>query len=1212
MPELSPNVNLSHYRIVSKIGAGGMGEVYLAQDTKLDRKVALKILTAELASNRDRMGRFVLEAKSAAALNHPNIAHIYEIGESDGTHFIAMEFIDGETLRKKIHEERVPLSKLLKYLNQVAEGLSKAHVAGIVHRDLKPENIMITRDDYAKVLDFGLAKLVEPQRSFGPSDSGSSEIATALMQQRSTPGMVMGTVGYMSPEQASGRVNEIDHRSDIFSFGCILFEAATGQRAFEGKDALDSLHKIVHAPTPQLKDTNPLAPEELQRIVRRCLAKEPEKRYQSIKEVAIELDDLQQELKGLTERLYSDHATSSSVSTSGATPAAEGFWVAVLPFKARDTDPAVAALADGLSEEIVTGLSRFRYLSVVASASAERLKGETGDERALGAKLGARYVLEGSIRKGGSSIRVSAQLVDTQTGAQLWAETYNRDLETSSIFAVQDDVAARIVATVADSYGVLVHSMRDAIRQKDDADLTPAEWQFQYFAYREQITPSNHVALKSRLERAAKSDNPPSDLWASLAQVYLDEYAFGFPGDDGTSLDRALVAARRAVELDRANQFAMVALAQTHFFRQDLAAFGPAAERAMALNPLNTDALGILGLEIVHTAEFERGTTIVRHAMEVNPNHAGWMHFAPLWDHFHKGEYEQALECANRVDVPGLFWPFLVMASACGHLGRRAEAEAAVRDLLALDPEFASHARSNVGTWHFASGLMDPLLEGLRKAGLEIPDEDEMSTNSLTEARSETPLQATGPLQKPSIAVLPFANISKDPDNEYFCDGLAEELLNALAKLDELKVAARTSAFSFKSKNVNVSEIGERLGVKNVLEGSVRRSGNRLRITVQLVNASDGYHLWSERYDREMQDIFNVQDEITLAVVDALKLKLFGHEKAAVLKRYTDDVKAHELFLKGRYYHYKYSAEGWRRAIEFFEKAIEKEPNYAPAYAGMNSSWGFLWFLGFLPAEQAVPQMKTAAIKALEIDENLAEAHLSQAMISFFYDWEWQKAEQEFKRAIALNPHNAEALSFYSMFLGFEERFDEAISHGRRSLEIDPLSPLINMNVGWTYFSAGLSDEALDQAGKMIEIEPGFFGAYWLKGAIYLSEGKYEEAVEELKKAVSLGGHQIVLADLGSAYGLAGKKEEAAVILDQLLEMRRREHVPAICVARVYSRIGENDKAIEWLEKAFEEKNAEMVFLKGEIAGAAEGDSLNSLGSDPRLIDLLRKMNVPG
>jgi TolB-like protein/tetratricopeptide (TPR) repeat protein len=403
---------------------------------------------------------------------------------------------------------------------------------------------------------------------------------------------------------------------------------------------------------------------------------------------------------------------------SGATPAQGAFWVAVLPFKSFG-GVEIESFADGLGEDITTGLSRFPYLSVVARAAAARLKGRAGDERTLGAELGARYVVEGSIRKQGSVIRVSARLIDTQTGAQLWAETHDRDLEVSNIFTAQDDIAARIVATVADGYGVLVHSMREATQQKDEADFTSAEWQFQFFAYREQIAPASHGALKNRLERAAKSVNLPSDFWACLAQVLVDEYSFGF-GADETSLDRALAAARRGIEMDRANQFAMVALAQTHFFRQDLAAFRPAAERAMALNPLNTDAIGILGLQIVHTGEFERGTAIVRRAMELNPNHAGWMHFAPLWNHFHKGEYEQALACANRVDVPGHFWPFLVMASACGHLGRKAEAEAAVRDLLTLDPEFAAHVRYNVGTWHFASGLMEPILEGLRKAGLEI------------------------------------------------------------------------------------------------------------------------------------------------------------------------------------------------------------------------------------------------------------------------------------------------------------------------------------------------------------------------------------------------------------------------------------------------------------------------------------------------------------
>ncbi len=288
---------LGRYEIRSQIGAGGMGEVYLAEDTKLDRKVALKILPAEVASNRERMERFIREAKSAAALSHPNIAQIFEIGEHDGTHFIAMEFIDGQTLREKIHRERTELRKLLRYLQHVAEGLVKAHAAGIVHRDLKPDNIMITRDGHAKILDFGLAKLIEPTLAEPPVADHTDEAATAILQQHSTPGMIMGTVGYMSPEQAQGKTGEIDQRSDVFSFGCILFEAATGRKPFEGDSIVKSLHSLIYEPAPQVKDLNPSAPADLQRIIRRCLAKDKDERYQTIKDVAIELKELRRELE---------------------------------------------------------------------------------------------------------------------------------------------------------------------------------------------------------------------------------------------------------------------------------------------------------------------------------------------------------------------------------------------------------------------------------------------------------------------------------------------------------------------------------------------------------------------------------------------------------------------------------------------------------------------------------------------------------------------------------------------------------------------------------------------------------------------------------------------------------------------------------------------------------------------------------------------------
>src|SRR5258706_869319 len=318
MAELSPDTSLSHYRIVSRIGAGSMGEVYLAQDTRLDRKVALKILPADLAANRDRMQRFVREAKSAASLNHPNIAHIYEIGESSGVHFIAMEFIDGHTFGEVIQSE-TDLRKLVRYLQQVLEGLSKAHAAGIVHRDLKPDNIMVTRDGHVKILDFGIAKLIEAQTL----SSTSSEIDTAITLQHSQPGMVLGTVGYMSPEQARGRTKDIDRRSDIFSFGCILFEAVTGQKAFAGEDAIDTLNKIIRGSPPPITDLRPDASNRLQRIVRRCLAKNPKDRYQTTRDLSIELRELHRELAAIGAHLKSPSESAGSSSTPARTSSAE-------------------------------------------------------------------------------------------------------------------------------------------------------------------------------------------------------------------------------------------------------------------------------------------------------------------------------------------------------------------------------------------------------------------------------------------------------------------------------------------------------------------------------------------------------------------------------------------------------------------------------------------------------------------------------------------------------------------------------------------------------------------------------------------------------------------------------------------------------------------------------------------------------------------------
>jgi serine/threonine protein kinase/tetratricopeptide (TPR) repeat protein len=364
---LTIGTKIGRYEIRSKLGKGGMGEVYLAQDTELDRKVALKILPAELAVNQDRMRRFVQEAKAAAALNHPNVAHVYEIGERDGLNFISMEYVDGKTLREKIHYEHAELRKLLKYLQQVAGGLAKAHAAGIVHRDLKPDNIMITRDGYAKILDFGLAKLIEIP-GFGAEGETVSDAATVAQEQYSIPGRLMGTVGYMSPEQAQGKTGAIDHRSDIFSFGCILFEVATKHKPFAGESNVQALYRICYEPAPPLKDFDPSASPELQKIIRRCLAKDPDERYQSIQDIALELKELRRELEDDTQ--FDTTASSSAIGSELGAASIHRSVSSTSGGGQTNTGVVSGATTSSSAEYIVAGIKRHKKGAILIAALA--------------------------------------------------------------------------------------------------------------------------------------------------------------------------------------------------------------------------------------------------------------------------------------------------------------------------------------------------------------------------------------------------------------------------------------------------------------------------------------------------------------------------------------------------------------------------------------------------------------------------------------------------------------------------------------------------------------------------------------------------------------------------------------------------------------------------------------------------------------------------
>jgi len=456
-----------------------------------------------------------------------------------------------------------------------------------------------------------------------------------------------------------------------------------------------------------------------------------------------------------------------------------------------------------------------------------------------------------------------------------------------------------------------------------------------------------------------------------------------------------------------------------------------------------------------------------------------------------------------------------------------------------------------------------------------------------------------------SIAVMPFADLSPQKDQEYFCDGMAEELINSLTKIKDLRVVARTSAFSFKGKEIDVREIGKKLSVNTILEGSVRKAGNRLRITAQLINVADGYHLWSERYDRDIEDVFAIQDEISLAIVDKLKLKLLKEEKANLLKRYTDNLEAYQLYLKGRYFWNKRFEIGLKKGLEYFQQAIERDPGYTLAFSGLTDCYNLLSWYGNFPQKESYQKAKEAALKALEIDDMLSEAHTSMAFSKMLSDWDWASAEKEFKRAIELNPKYSTAHHWYAFYLFFRARFDEAIAEMEKALELDPFSLIINCDFGWLLYYARQYDRAIEALQKTLEMDPNFVSAHSFLGRVYLQKSMYKEALSEFQKEKdpSRGWMQNVETLFGIAYMRMSKKKEAQQILDDMIERTKQEYVSPYHIALLCFTLGENDLGFEWLDKAYKERDHWLLYLNAE-------PMFDTVRSDPRFTKLLKKIGL--
>ena len=795
--------------------------MYLAQDTTLDRKVALKILPPEVAADRNRMSRFVQEAKSASALNHPNIITIHEIDQSDSGQYIATEFIDGETLRERMRRSPMRLNEVLNIATQIGSALAAAHESNIIHRDIKPENIMLRRDGIVKVLDFGLAKLTE-ELSPNPVDVE----ATTRIGVRTDPGVVMGTAMYMSPEQARGI--SLDARTDIFSFGALIYEMTAGRLPFEGANTTEILASIISE-----KEPSPLAryardiPPEFDRIVEKALRKDRDRRYQTMKDMLLDLKSLNQ-----------------------------------------------------------------------------------------------------------------------------------------------------------------------------------------------------------RLELAA--------------------------------------------EMERSKTTTDIA--------------GP---------PINGEAVG----ETRSTSSHVEKVAVV-----TKP-------------------YRTALLIALSV---------LVLAVA-GVIYRFYSARSA--------------------------GAID------------------------------------------SIAVLPLVNASNDPNAEYLSDGISEALINSLTELRQLRVIARATAFRYKGKDVVPQTVGRELNVRAVLMGRVRQFGDSLNVQVDLVDTTTGAQLWGQEYERKASDLVSVKQTIAREVIDKLRLRLSGEEEQKLVRRDTKNADAYQFYLRGRYLQSKRTADSLKKAIEEFQQAIDRDPNYALGYVGFADSYSLLEQSAGMPANDTLPKARKAADRALAIDGSLAEAHTSSAKI-YEQMWHWSEAEEEYKRAISLNPNYAVAHQWFALFLRTQLRFDEAMNEIKRAQELDPLSPTISANAAFAYLLKNDLDSAIERDKKIVELDPDFWIAHNDMGWAYLKAHRYEEATNEFQKAVDSSGRaSLTLGNLAHCFGLTGRRTEALTLTKELEDRYAKREAIGFFIATAYAGLGDKDQAFAWLEKDFQQRSGQLPFITW-------WPNFDSLRSDPRYAELVHRMGL--
>jgi len=912
--------------------------------------------------------------------------------------------------------------------------------------------------------------------------------------------------------------------------------------------------------------------------------------------------------------------------------------IAVLPFESLGPDPENVYFAQGVQDEIVTRLAKIAELKVISRGSTQRFKSAPDNLPEIAKQLGVATVLEGSVQKAGDGVRVNVQLIDAATDAHLWAEIYDRKL--TDIFQVETDIARAIARTLG---AKLTSSEASVIATRPTENSTAHRLYLKGRYFWNKTTDAGIRKAIDYFNQAITADPNYAPAYAGLADAYL-LLPFMLGGSPLDYYPKAEEAAKKAVEIDDTLAEAHIAYAQAlQFYDFDYAQASKEFERGLQLDPNYANGHWRHSWLLAALGRFDEAFAEMNRAIELDPlsliinTDLGYLYTV-------NGQYDQAIEQLHRtleID-PNFYYAHGNLGEALACKGEFDAAIAQYRKVqeLTADPfifVLFTHAYAGAGNElearkslnelydiakhkyvdaygfacaHLALGEKDEAVRWLEKsyedhAGADIafirfdpllaslrgdPRFEQLADKIVPKSISAAP-----PAPDKGIAVLPFLDLSQAKDQEYFCDGISEEILNTLAGVEGLQVAARTSSFSFKGTNLGVKEIAGKLGVRHILEGSLRRDGNRIRITAQLVNASDGFHLWSETYEREVQGVFAVQDEITRAITGALKVKLAGARPAQ-----KQNTEAHDLYLQGVFFSNKSTEEGLRKGLEFFQRSLEKDPNSARAWAGIAKTWNWLGDAYVRPLE-AFPQMKAAAEKAIALDPDDAEAHIWMGESKRILDWDMDGLKAELNRALQLDPNSATAHIFLGLYEATHGDRNASAMHVRESLRLDPLSPIVSNFAAVAYLCLGRLDEAIAEGKRTLQLDPNYIYETPILADAYREKGMFSEAIALFLKAQQITGAP--QPGLAVTYARMDRTAEARQILADLKEVAAKKYIAAEEVAAVYAALGEKDEAFKLLDQAFDDHG-------GSVQAVPIRPVFRSLHSDPRFSAIVRRIGL--